>query len=195
MVGTTLADFFLKTSLTDSQTSAVKKLEQFLSNSNHVFILKGYAGTGKTFMLGGLRQYLDAIDRPYCFVAPTGRAAKVLRKKTKCAAFTIHSLIYQLDTKESRMDIDSDGNYKLYFKKRVNEYPLNTVFIVDESSMVSDTYSESESMKFGSGKLLSDFIGFVDCKGINRKVLFLGDHVQLPPVNSTNCPRRFRRSI
>jgi hypothetical protein len=182
-----LSDFFRQTSLTASQMECIAWMERFLDSKDEVFILKGYAGTGKTFMLSGLSSYFQKMEHPFLFLAPTGRAARVLRKKTGCAAQTIHKMIYRLDSDASVFD-DGDDDYKLYFDLLEYQGPTSTLFIVDESSMVSDTYSDNENLKFGSGKLLADLIKFVHVSGTNRKLLFVGDYAQLPPVGSNHSP-------
>jgi hypothetical protein len=182
-----IADFFDRAALTGSQAEAIAKLESFINGSNQAFVLKGYAGTGKTFMLSRLCEYFKAVDQPFRYIAPTGRAAKVLRKKTNQPASTIHSLVYQLDPKHSVLELEEE-QYKLLFRLRNNEDSMNTVYIVDESSMVSDTYSDNEHLKFGSGKLLSDFLAYAALDRSRRKVIFIGDYAQLPPVNSRMSP-------
>lgn len=182
-MGLRLADYYTNISLTGSQAEAVRLVEQFLQGNEAVFILKGYAGTGKTFLLGRLSRYLNDVGCTYCYVAPTGRAAKVLRRKTGGSATTIHSLIYELDSDETKLDVEED-DYKLFFRLKPNKDPLNAVYIVDEASMVSDSYSDQETFKFGTGKLLSDFIEYAG----KRKLIFMGDYAQLPPVNSRFSP-------
>ncbi|WP_337102599.1 ATP-dependent DNA helicase [Paenibacillus sp. YIM B09110] len=182
-----IADFFDRAALTGSQAEAIARLESFINGSNQAFVLKGYAGTGKTFMLSRLCEYFNAVDQPFRYIAPTGRAAKVLRKKTNQPASTIHSLVYQLDPKHSVLELEEE-QYKLLFRLRNNEDSINTVYIVDESSMVSDTYSDNEHLKFGSGKLLSDFLAYAALDRSRRKVIFIGDYAQLPPVNSRMSP-------
>lgn len=182
-----IADFFDRAALTGSQAEAIAKLESFINGGTQAFVLKGYAGTGKTFMLSRLCEYFKAVDQPFRYIAPTGRAAKVLRKKTNQPASTIHSLVYQLDPKHSVLELEEE-QYKLLFRLRNNEDAMNTVYIVDESSMVSDTYSDNEHLKFGSGKLLSDLLAYIALDRSRRKVIFIGDYAQLPPVNSRMSP-------
>jgi ATP-dependent exoDNAse (exonuclease V), alpha subunit - helicase superfamily I member len=186
-MGLRIADFFKQISLTGSQEKAIVKLESFLAGNGQAFILKGYAGTGKTFMLSRLCEFFKETGQPFYYIAPTGRAAKVLRKKTNHPAGTIHSLIYQMDPKHSVLELEEE-KYKLNFRLRQNDDATNTVYIVDESSMVSDTYSDTETLKFGSGKLLSDLLTYIACDKTSRKVIFIGDYAQLAPVNSRMSP-------
>ena len=96
-----LKNYFASTTLTTGQNDLVEELEIFLSGTSDCFLLKGYAGTGKTFMMKGLTDYLHAIHRSFVIAAPTGRAAKVIAQKTKRKAYTIHKSIYSAhDIKE-----------------------------------------------------------------------------------------------
>jgi hypothetical protein len=154
--------------------------------------LKGYAGTGKTFLMRGLTDYLKSIKRPFILAAPTGRAAKVISKRTKTKACTIHKTIYSNeDIQEYKtMDLDGSETFKFYYNLKINSDEANTVYIVDEASMVSDVYSEGEFFRFGSGFLLTDFLKYVnfDNNDHNKKLIFIGDNAQLPPVNMNFSP-------
>jgi len=179
-------------SLTTSQKVAVGESQTFLKSDNNVFILKGYAGTGKTTLLYGICRFLDENRVTYKLMAPTGRAAKVLTDMTKHSAYTIHKSIYSIDKLEELKETDEAGSetFKYFFGLRNNDDPINTVYIVDEASMVSNKYSEGEFFRFGSGRLLDDlfhYIGFTVPKN-SRKVIFVGDSAQLPPVNMSFSP-------
>jgi hypothetical protein len=188
-----LHDAFSEYSLTDGQTELVNNLASFLdSNDGHVFLLKGYAGTGKTFITKGLTEYFRAIGRNYVLSAPTGKASKVIAKKTQSPAHTIHKTIYSFkDLAEYRDDnLAGSETYKFYAQLAVNEMSADTVFIVDEASMIADVYHEDEFFRFGSGYLLRDFLKFVnlDHNDHNKKVIFIGDDAQLPPVGMNFSP-------
>lgn len=188
-----LHDAFSEYSLTDGQKILVNNLSGFLdSNDEHVFLLKGYAGTGKTFITKGLTEYFRAIGRNYVLAAPTGKASKVIAKKTKSTAYTIHKTIYSFkDIIEYRDDnLAGSETYKLYAQLAVNEMSVDTIFIVDESSMIADIYHEEEFFRFGSGFLLRDFFKFVnlDHNDHKKKIIFIGDDAQLPPIGMSFSP-------
>lgn len=188
-----LHDAFAEYNLTGGQSELVNELAGFLvSNDECVFLLKGYAGTGKTFITKGLTEYFSAVGRNFVLAAPTGKASKVIAKKTQSTAYTIHKTIYSLKDIVEYRDNDLDGSetYKFYAQLTINETPLDTVFIVDESSMISDIYNEDEFFRFGSGHLLRDFFKFVnfDCNNHRRKIIFIGDDAQLPPIGMNFSP-------
>lgn len=188
-----IQDVFSEYQLTDGQSKLVDRLGDFLdSKEDKVFLLKGYAGTGKTFVTKGLTEYFQAIKRNYILSAPTGKASKVIANKTKSPAYTIHKTIYSFkDIGDYRDDgVDGTQTYKFYSKLAVNEDSVDTVYIVDEASMVSDVYSEAEFFRFGSGRLLKDFLTYVnlDHNDHSKKVIFIGDDAQLPPVGMNNSP-------
>lgn len=186
-------DAFAGYSLTNGQAELVSGLERFLDgNTESIFLLKGYAGTGKTFITKGLTEYFRAIGRNYVLAAPTGKAAKVIASKTKSPAYTIHKSIYSFDDiVEYRVD-DTDGTetFKFYAKLAVNNRSADTVYIVDEASMISDIYQEAEFFRFGTGYLLADLLNFVnlDHNDHSKKIIFIGDDAQLPPVGMNFSP-------
>jgi hypothetical protein len=187
-----LADIFASCTLTPDQKGLLAALQSFLDGGDRCFLLKGYAGTGKTFMMDGLTRYLVAMEIPFRLMAPTGRAAKVISQKTSRPASTIHKAIYVMDRlKEYKtQDVDGTETYKYYFDLAVNDDDARTIYIVDESSMISDAYSEAEFFRFGSGHLLRDLLQYVnlDENDHRKKVIFIGDAAQLPPVNSRMSP-------
>ncbi|CDZ41644.1 Exonuclease V subunit alpha, partial CDS, partial [Neorhizobium galegae bv. officinalis] len=158
-----------------------------------VFLLKGYAGTGKTFLAKGITEFLAAQGRAFRLAAPTGRAAKIISEKTGREARTAHSQIYDFgDLREYTAGDDELGSetFKFYAKIRSNQDQANAVYIVDEASLLSDVYSESEFFRSGTGYLLHDLISYV---GFNhgetdRKIIFVGDPAQLPPVGMYTSP-------
>jgi ATP-dependent exoDNAse (exonuclease V) alpha subunit len=156
------------------QTELFGKLHRFLlSDEGHeCFILRGYAGTGKTTVVGALVQALKYYNYKSVLLAPTGRAAKVITNYSGRKAFTIHKRIYR---KKSAVNMDEA------FKLNDN-LATNTLFIVDEASMISDEHSG-----FNGSTLLLDLLKFV-YNGRNCKLMLVGDTAQLPPVGSIDSP-------
>lgn len=188
-----IRDAFSEFDLSAGQSALVDKLGEFLDGDAHsVFLLKGYAGTGKTFITKGLTEYFRAIGRNYILAAPTGKASKVIASKTKSEAYTIHKTIYSFDDIAEYRDGDEEGTetFKFYAQLRVNNLSADTVYIVDEASMISDVYQEAEFFRFGTGFLLRDFLKFVnlDHNDHSKKVIFIGDNAQLPPVGMSFSP-------
>jgi ATP-dependent exoDNAse (exonuclease V) alpha subunit len=155
----------------------LQQIAQFLTNNNNeeIFVLKGYAGTGKTTVISTIVNNLIAINLKYVLLAPTGRAAKVIANYSQKPAFTIHKKIYF--PKKS-----SGGGVS--FTMQQNKHK-NTIFIVDEASMISDTSSDSKL--YENGSLLDDLISYI-YSGTNCKMILLGDTAQLPPVNLDVSP-------
>jgi predicted NUDIX family phosphoesterase len=183
-----IKDFFGDLTLTHDQEKVIDELEEFLFSERQIFILKGYAGTGKTTILKGVTDYLDAINRLGGIMAPTGRAAKIIKDKTKKEASTIHSFIYDLENIKTEKYVDKDGNetFKFYFDFPTDVIDVNKVLLFDEASMISNVFSEGEFFRFGSGYLLEDILKFFNTKNTsNIKLIFVGDPAQLPPVGST----------
>lgn len=171
--------------LSSDQETALKRIESFLESDTQVFMVKGYAGSGKTTILKGLVEYLSSIEKQFALMAPTGRAAKVIREKTGQETFTIHKSIYSF---EDLIEVKEGDSFYYQFKIRNNINIVNQIFIVDEASMVSDAKSEGEFFRFGTSHLLSDLITFtrVNQPGINSKIIFVGDICQLPPVGDNS---------
>lgn len=172
---------FKHLNLSQDQETALLKLEAFIDSTTPVFMLKGYAGSGKTTILKGLVEYLNTIEKDFALMAPTGRAAKVIREKTGYGAFTIHKTIYCYDELE---EIADGNSFHYSFKIRNNLDVFKKIFIIDEASMLSDAKSETEFFQFGSSHLLSDLIYYtrVAEETANTKIIFVGDPCQLPPV-------------
>jgi len=188
-----LEEKFSNVSLTQSQNEAVEKIDNFLKNRNkQCFILKGYAGTGKTFLIGGIIRYLRELKILPVLLAPTGRAARVINEAHNEKATTIHKHIYKLDSVLEYREIESNGSvtFKFYFGLKGNQTDHDSVFIVDESSMIADVHSEAEFMHFGSGRLLKDLIEYIDFDANDhlKKVIFVGDNAQLEPVDMSFSP-------
>jgi hypothetical protein len=179
--------------LTDDQNACLDALEAFFANQEQrIFLLKGYAGTGKTFLAKGLTEYLSAQGRDFKLGAPTGRAAKNISEKTGQTARTLHSLIYNFsDLKEFSDDENRDDEtFKFYADVKVNDDQANAVYIIDEASLISDVYAENEFFRSGTGYLLQDlltYIGFENSEN-DRKIILIGDPAQLPPVNMKQSP-------
>ena len=188
----TIFEIFKNYSLTNGQQELLTNLNEFLVDKTSCFLLKGYAGTGKTFMMKGLTDFLKSTNRPFVLAAPTGRAAKVISKITKSKAYTIHKTIYSnKDIREFKTEnTDGTETFKFYYNLKNNDDPTNTVYIIDEASMISDMYSEGEFFRFGSGFLLKDLFKYInfDNNDHKKKVIFIGDNAQLPPVNMNFSP-------
>ena len=136
------------------------------------FILRGYAGTGKTSVVSALVRAMEALKQPCILLAPTGRAAKVLSRYSGFPAYTIHKQIYRQNQLGSEVFSLSDNLYS------------RTLFIIDESSMLSGS---RDNPTFGSGCLLDDLVRYV-YNGKGCSLLLIGDDAQLPPVGSSNSP-------
>lgn len=188
----TYFDFDLK----PQQQKAFSALCNFIeSTSEKIFILKGYAGTGKTTIISGLIKRLSEAEIPFALLASTGRAAKILSDKSQTSANTIHSHIYlfkelsqdleTLSELQHNFEIDDNGQITLLFDLNPINSEKEKIYIVDEASMVSDVIDNNTSFaKFGTGNLLGDILKY-DTKG---KFIFVGDPCQLPPINQVNSP-------
>ena len=181
--------------LNGDQSACADALEAFLSDpGQRIMLLKGDAGAGKTFMAKGLVEYLASQGRQYAIGAPTGRAAKIIGEKTGRQARTLHSLIYDYGNLrrmgEDGEDVTGLASFKVYASVAANRDSANTVYIVDEASLVSDAFSESDFFRSGSGYLLKDLLDYVGMQtpGTDRKIIFIGDPVQLTPVGMNTSP-------
>lgn len=167
--------------LTVQQNEVFGKIKAFLDSDASVFILRGYAGTGKTTMVKVIADYIMQ-SRQLVIMAPTGRAARVLAAKTGHDAVTIHKAIYDKAHIVSKKVKDpAESEYKLVFPIRKSEYEGNIVAIVDEASMVCSRKIEHELFVFGTDNILEDLLTFVR-PNFGGKVIFVGDPAQLPPV-------------
>jgi exodeoxyribonuclease-5 len=153
------------------------KLAEFVIDKNNlsIFVVSGFAGTGKTSAISALVATLKELQIKYILLAPTGRAAKVLTNYSGEKAFTIHKKIY-------RQKSSADGFGKFVLDRNIFS---NTIFIVDEVSMISNT--SVEQSVFGSGRLLDDLIEFVR-SGKSCRLVLVGDRAQLPPVGLDESP-------
>ncbi|KAA6324197.1 ATP-dependent RecD-like DNA helicase, partial [termite gut metagenome] len=162
---------------TFEQETALKSLSEFLlsSSKDEAFVLRGYAGTGKTSLVGALVKTMDKLQQKTILLAPTGRAAKVFSAYAKHLAYTIHKKIYRQRTFSNEMtDFSINDNLSTH-----------TLFIVDEASMISN--EGLSGAMFGTGRLLDDLIHFV-YSGKGCRLLLMGDTAQLPPVHEEESP-------
>lgn len=174
--------------LTEDQLTASNRISEFLADprENQAFILRGYAGTGKTSLVAAIVKVWLRLQRTVVLLAPTGRAAKVLSMHAGFPAFTIHKVIYRQDTFKGE---------DTHFQRGWNP-TKDALFIVDEASMIasdknmlvwSDTTQFRPNSLFGTGNVLEDLIQFVYA-GQRCKMLFVGDTAQLPPVGENDSP-------
>jgi exodeoxyribonuclease-5 len=162
---------------TPKQEVALQQLAHFVlsDKKEEVYLLKGFAGTGKTTIVGDIVSNLWKTTMKAVLLAPTGRAAKVMSNYSKSQAFTIHRKIY-FPKKES------GGGIKFILAPNKHR---DTIFIVDEASMIPD--APSDSKLFGNGSLLDDLLMYV-YSGHNCKLILIGDTAQLPPVHLQISP-------
>ncbi len=162
---------------TFNQKKIIEKLSSWLSDDDfsRIFILNGYAGTGKTTIIATLVSALNDLGIKIILLAPTGRAAKVLSRYAGKEAFTIHKRIYR-----ERSITDFESRFSLDYNKE-----RGALFIVDEASMLAA--SASEGATFGSGNLLDDLISYVR-SGKECRLMLVGDDAQLPPVGDDYSP-------
>lgn len=169
---------------TFEQEIVLKSLAAFLLSPRNdaVFVLRGYAGTGKTSLVGALVRTLDKLQQKSILLAPTGRAAKVFSAYAGHPAFTIHKKIYRQQS----------------FSNEVSNFSVNdnltthTLYIVDEASMISN--EGLSGAVFGTGRLLDDLIQFV-YSGTGCRLILMGDTAQLPPVGEEQSPALFAEAL
>ena len=164
---------------TEDQVELLNMLASFIleRNDNSLFLIKGYAGTGKTTVVSNLVKVLPMIKAKTVLLAPTGRAAKVMALYSETTAFTIHKKIYRTHT-------NKDGTSGL---KLVENKHKNTFFLVDEASMIPANSSFDTSEPFAARNLLDDLIHYV-YSGENCRLILIGDTAQLPPVMADESP-------
>ncbi len=156
------------------QEELLGKLGGFLTSRDEerVFLLRGYAGTGKTSLVAAMVRAMHKLQQKTVLLAPTGRAAKVIAAYSGFPAYTIHKRIYR----QKSMGLDA---FSISFNTQ-----QNTLFIVDEASMIAN---DAEQKGFGTGRLLDDLIKYV-YNGQHCALLLIGDDAQLPPVGQENSP-------
>lgn len=177
---------------TATQNVLLKQLSEFVfeDNSNRLFLLKGYAGTGKTTTISTVVNCLWQAGKKAVLLAPTGRAAKVIGGYANRQAFTIHKKIYHPRKK-------SNGSVSFALQKNKHS---NTVFIVDEASMIPDRAADARL--FENGSLLDDLLFYV-YSGKHCKLVLIGDTAQLPPVklelspalDATTLERNYQKEV
>lgn len=162
---------------TEEQENAIECIADFLfkPKNDTLLLLKGYAGTGKTTLIGAVVKTLSDLRMGYVLMASTGRAAKVFSHYSGFSAYTIHKKIYRQKSFSNNLD-----NFSLN-----DNLHKNTLFIVDEASMISNDGISGAS--FGSGRLLDDLIEYVYA-GQGCRLLIIGDDAQLPPVGEDESP-------
>jgi exodeoxyribonuclease-5 len=162
---------------TNDQENLIEGLSEFIldNTADQIFLIKGYAGTGKTTIISALVNSFKKLRIKSVLMAPTGRAAKVLSAYSKKTAYTIHKKIY-------RQKSSKDGFGVFVLDANLHS---NTFFIVDEASMISN--NSGESSVFGSGQLLDDLIKYV-YNNKSCKLILIGDVAQLPPVRNDISP-------
>ena len=195
MAKTNYSDF----TLTNAQTNALKAFRQFMHDKeNRIFVLRGYAGTGKTTLMRFFIDELKRTGKTFQLLGSTGRAAKILRDVTNNDATTVHCLIYHFKDFNKNLEksfgkeydqkkVDEMGQLLLQFECcQVEHEDDETIFyIIDESSMLSVVAEADPSQAlFGSGRLIRDLLNY-DPQG---KFVFVGDNCQLPPVNASESP-------
>lgn len=169
--------YYFPFSFTQDQLNALEHISDFLFSgvNDQVFLLTGYAGTGKSSLIGSLVKTLAAFGQKSVLLAPTGRAAKVFSTYASHPAYTIHKKIY-------RQEKFGEGTPSFSLSENLHK---QTLFIVDEASMI---YNDSgEYTLFGTGRLLDDLIEYVyGSEGC--RMMLIGDNAQLPPVKQTSSP-------
>ncbi|MDA3883438.1 MAG: AAA family ATPase [Bacteroidales bacterium] len=160
---------------TQDQELIFAQLSEFINSPSEVFILKGYAGTGKTSLLSSLTHTLEEMKIPVVLMAPTGRAAKVLSQYTQKPAYTIHKTIYK------QVSQGDSQRFNLFFNTL-----SRAIFIIDEASMLAN--SSGERSIFGSGNLIDDLFSYIFGTPKDCKIILVGDDAQLPPVGLSESP-------
>ncbi|MBK7731326.1 MAG: AAA family ATPase [Bacteroidales bacterium] len=162
---------------TQDQSDCMRLLSGFVADNTNdvIFLMTGYAGTGKTSVIASLVATLNTLRQKSVLLAPTGRAAKVLTSYTGMDAYTVHRKIY-------RQKSATDGVGRFVMDRNFHK---ETYFIVDEASMIPE--ESSEGSMFGSGRLLDDLLEYV-YTGTDCKLILVGDVAQLPPVGSIVSP-------
>ena len=182
--------------LNDEQKQTLRKINSWVDSNNRIAILTGRAGTGKTTLLKSVTNLLSKRKKSFQLLAPTGRASRILSKKSGQNSQTIHSEIYQFNIDKLNMKKDNDeqqqsfeeGDFSLDWGIKTSEN-LAQIYIIDEASMIGDREKPRGELNFGTGRLLNDLLfqtGIIDKKNTNTKILFVGDSMQLPPIKEEN---------
>lgn len=169
--------------LTAQQQQAMHAIEQFMQSDVPVFILKGYAGTGKTTLIQQIADYVEQVGHLPLLMAPTGRAAAVLKEKSGREASTIHRQIYSSYGVRTNCASDiADTQFKILFPLASANDKI--VAIVDEASMLCSRKMEHEIFVFGTDNLMNDLLSYIRTSFCG-KIIFVGDPAQLPPVGES----------
>ena len=164
---------------TRCQETLFRKTASFLNgDSCDIMVVNGYAGTGKTSAMAAVVATLRSVKVPCVLLAPTGRAAKVLSSYAGGQAYTIHKHIYR----QKSVSGDGFGQFTLNYNKA-----KDTLFVVDEVSLIGIDAGAQQTAAFGSGNLLEDLVSFVR-NGAGCKLVLVGDSAQLPPVGLDCSP-------
>ena len=170
----------LKYEPTRCQQRMLRTAADFISSDDSdILVVNGYAGTGKTTAMSAVINTMKELHIPCVLLAPTGRAAKVLSGYSGSPASTIHKHIYR----QRAVGGDGFGEFSLYVNKM-----KNTLFVVDEVSLIGiDSEQRQGASQFGTGNLLDDLVSFVR-RGVECKLIMVGDSAQLPPVGLDASP-------
>ena len=164
---------------TFEQRNVLLAMEEFVSEENpyDFLVLCGAAGTGKTSVTAALIGYLNELEKPYRIAAPTGRAARILGRQAKTTTSTIHSMIYapKADNETGRVT----------FKLKIGHNPKPTIYIIDEASMIPKDVDKNQNIFQVEKGLIYDLIAYIKKANVNNKIILLGDHYQLPPIEET----------
>lgn len=163
----------LRDNLNKNQELALDYIISFIENkkNNNIFLLKGYAGTGKTFIISNIVKNLWKVKKSVVLLAPTGRSAKVISSYCNKEAYTVHKEIFYTKNNFSG---------SLEFTLKINKHK-NTLFVIDEASMIST--NRNDGVGLFSQSLLDNIVKYV-YSGFKCKLLIIGDTAQLPPVKS-----------
>ncbi|MCQ2145098.1 MAG: AAA family ATPase [Bacteroidales bacterium] len=163
---------------TECQDRLFKEISEFVTSDEDCMVVNGYAGTGKTTALASVIRTLNFFQINCVLLAPTGRAAKVLSSFAGMPAYTIHKKIYR----QKSLGSDGFGEFSL----APNEMK-NSLFIVDEASLIGVDNNGQSLSNFGTGNLLEDLLSYVR-RGVDCKIIFVGDTAQLPPIGQEQSP-------
>jgi len=179
--------------LTKEQQEALTGIVSWVkSDSYPIAILSGKAGSGKTTLIKHIVSELKKEKKSFSLFAPTGRASRIIEKIVGVEAETIHKGIYTHDktTIDEDSELEFDG-FKVKYKLKNSDLNIN-LLIIDESSMISDHPNRSSALSFGSDRLLHDLLHYTKIllkdRRIKRKILFVGDTAQLPPIGDDVSP-------
>lgn len=164
---------------TEEQRSVLEAMALFIEEDDpyDFMILTGAAGTGKTSVTSALIGYLNHLQRPYKIAAPTGRAARILGRKSRTTASTIHSMIYNVNADSN------SGKVSFRLKAGYNQKPV--IYIIDEASMIPREVGADGSLFEAERGLIYDLVTYVKKANTGNKIIFLGDRYQLPPIGES----------